>query len=433
MSGLADALAARLRLAQPVLWSNPQRRPLAALAGHLADCPAAIDEAEARLRRFAPLLARLFPELAASAGLIESPLIALPGFAARLGAGAARVLLKADHALPVSGSVKARGGIHAVLAIAERVATEAGLLGTGDDRLVLGSERARAVFAGRTISVGSTGNLGMSIGIAGRALGFRVVVHMSCDAKAWKRERLRRLGAVVIEHAGDYLAACATARSEAAQDPLTSFIDDENSPDLLYGYAVAGRRLGAQLAAHGITVDASRPLVLHLPCGVGGAPGGVALGTRLALGDAALAITAEPVQAPCLLLGLASGRHDGIAAADLGLHGRTLADGLAVPRVSGLVSRLVEPLLDACATVTDDELCAHAAALHRQHGLRLEPSATAGAGSLRLLFDSPDGETVRAALRRTCAIDEAVHILWATGGSLIPDDEFASILARGGG
>jgi D-serine dehydratase len=432
MNRLPADLATRIATAQPALWRNTGRRSLASLAAHLADCPAAIDEAETRLRRFAPLLARLFPELAASAGVIESPLIPLPGFAERLGAGPARVLLKADHTLPVSGSVKARGGIHAVLAVAERIATEEGLLDTGEDRMVLDSERARVIFAGRTISVGSTGNLGMSIGIAGRALGFRVVVHMSADAKAWKRDRLRRLGAVVVEHAGDYLAACATARDEAAQDPLTSFIDDENSPDLLFGYAVAGRRLGAQLAALGIVVDSGRPLVLHLPCGVGGAPGGVALGTRLALGDGALAITAEPVQAPCLLLGLASGCHDGIAAADLGLHGRTLADGLAVPRVSGLVSRLVEPLLDGCATVTDEELCAHVATLHRHHGLRLEPSATAGAGSLRLLLTSADGAAMRATLRQTCAIDEAVHILWATGGSLIPDEEFAAILARAG-
>lgn len=432
MNRLPADLAVRVATAQPALWCNPGRRSLASLAVHLADCPAAIDEAETRLRRFAPLLAQLFPELAASAGVIESPLIPLPGFAERLGAGPARVLLKADHALPVSGSVKARGGIHAVLAVAERIAAEEDLLDTGEDRLALGSERARAIFAGRTISVGSTGNLGMSIGIAGRALGFRVVVHMSADAKAWKRDRLRRLGAVVVEHAGDYLAACATARAEAALDPLTSFIDDENSPDLLFGYAVAGRRLGAQLAALGIVVDSNRPLVLHLPCGVGGAPGGVALGTRLALGDGALAITAEPVQAPCLLLGLASGRHDGIAAADLGLHGRTLADGLAVPRVSGLVSRLVEPLLDGCATVTDEELCTHVATLHHHHGLRLEPSATAGAGSLRLLLASADGAAMRETLQRTCAIDEAVHILWATGGSLIPDEEFATIIARAG-
>jgi len=406
MNALPTALAERLRRAEPLLWGNPGRLPLSALAGHLSACTAAIDDAEARLHRFAPLLARLFPELAISAGIIESPLLPLPGFAERLGHGPVRVLLKADHALPVSGSVKARGGIHAVLAACERLAAASGLLdGAGDDRLILGGERARSVFVQHTISVGSTGNLGMSIGIIGRALGFRVVVHMSSDAKAWKRERLRRLGAVVIEHAGDYLAACATARAEAAADRRISFIDDENSPDLLYGYAVAGRRLAGQLAA---------------------------LGTRLALGDAALAITAEPVQAPCLLLGLASGRHDGIAAADLGLHGRTLADGLAVPRVSGLVSRLVEPLLDACATVGDDELCTQVAALHRHHGLRLEPSATAGAGSLRQVLVSDDGRMLRETLRRTCAIDEAVHILWATGGSLIPDDEFAGILAHAG-
>ena len=37
-----------------------------------------IDEAEARLARFAPYIARVFPETAAAGGVIESPLTAVP-------------------------------------------------------------------------------------------------------------------------------------------------------------------------------------------------------------------------------------------------------------------------------------------------------------------------------------------------------------------
>jgi len=435
-TGLNGALEEALRAARPTFWANPGRLPLTSAEPQISRCRAEIDAAEQRLLRMAPLLAIVFPELVGSSGIIESPLLPVPIFARRLELSgiplsAATLLVKADHALPVSGSVKARGGIHAVLAAAERIADAEGLLtGHGDERTHLASAAVRACFAQYTMSVGSTGNLGMSIGIAGRALGFRVVVHMSAEAKQWKKDRLRGIGAIVVEHQGDYGLACATARAEATGDPRIRFIDDENSPDLFYGYAVAGRRLAAQLSAMQVTIDADRPLILHLPCGVGGAPGGIALGARLAFGDSALAFTAEPVQAPCMLMGLASGRHDEISATDIGLHGRTLADGLAVSRPSQFVGRLIAPLLDGCATVADQELCKHVAALHHDQALRLEPSATAGVGSLRLLLTSAEGRTYCDAMRSHYNIDRAVQVIWATGGSQIPEVEFGEILRR---
>lgn len=429
LPGMDAALESALRAETPVFWPNPARRPLAAGRDDptvtLADIRAAAD----RLDRFAPLLARLFPgELTATKGRIESellPLDALGGWFAATGLPAGdAVWLKADHELPVAGSVKARGGFHAVLCLAERLALAAGLLeGPDDDTLRLARPEARTFFAGHTVSVGSTGNLGLSIGILGRALGFAVTVHMSAEAKAWKKARLRGVGATVVEHAGDYAAACAVAREEAAASPATHFIDDENSLELFLGYAVAGLRLPAQLAARGIAFSESNPLCLHLPCGVGGAPGGIALGARLALGDAALAFFVEPARAPCMFWGLATGRHDGADIRELGLDGRTLADGLAVPRPSRFVGRLMESVVDGALTVAEADLPALVARAWSSAGLRLEPSAAAALAGPAV---------VRAAGLPALAGRAATHIVWATGGGMLPQADFEAVLALAG-
>ncbi|KHK00727.1 D-serine ammonia-lyase [Desulfovibrio sp. TomC] len=423
-----NALEAALRAGQSVFFTNPGRAPLVTVAGSLAVTRADIEVAGDRLERFAPLLAELFPELAPAGGSVESALVPVPVLERRLHAAGLpagdRVFLKADHALPVVGSVKARGGLHAVLAVAEALALADGLLsGPRDEYRRLGEPAARDFFAGHTLSVGSTGNLGLSIGVFGRGLGFGVTVHMSAEARAWKKEKLRRVGATVVEHPGDYAAACAVAREEAARSPRRHFIDDENSLDLLLGYAVAGLRLPDQLAACRIAVSPEHPLCLHLPCGVGGAPGGIALGARLVLGDAAQAYFVEPTQAPALLLGLATGRHGGVSAAVYGLTGRTVADGLAVSRPSELVCRLMASVLDGAHTVSDAALLGHVAEAWNDEALRLEPSAAAAlAGPL----------AVRRANLPALAGRAATHICWATGGSLLPDAEFAALLARAG-
>ena len=412
-----------------VFWLNPDlwdsARALAAAPLGAAD----VEDAAARLERFRPCIARAFPETAEAGGLIESPLRDLPALRGALADAAGRpfpgrLMAKLDSHLPISGSIKARGGIYEILKLAEAIALDSGLLRLDDDYAALLDAPARELFGAHSVAVGSTGNLGLSIGIMGAALGFRVTVHMSADAMAWKKDLLRRRGVTVVEHASDYSLAVAEGRRESLGDPNCHFVDDEHSKDLFLGYAVSGERLKAQLASAGTPVDADHPLYVYLPCGVGGGPGGVALGLKLAFGDAVRCFFVEPTHAPAMLLGLCTGLHEGISVRDLGLDVRTAADGLAVGRPSGFVGRVMEHLIDGACTVDDDELFRFLTLVARTEGLRLEPSGLAG-------FPAAVRVAMHGAAGAPGSSEQATHLVWATGGGMVPPEVWEAYDVRG--
>ena len=405
-----------LRAMKETFWLNPRLRPategLAAAPVTAAD----VADAAARLERFAPYIARVFPETRPAGGIIESPLTPIPAMQAALGSFPGQLLLKQDSRLPISGSIKARGGIYEVLCLAEEIGIREGGLTLASGYAQLADPAFRELFGQYAVAVGSTGNLGLSIGIMSAALGFRVTVHMSADARQWKKDLLRSKGVTVVEYAGDYGKAVAEGRRQAQGDPRCHFVDDESSRTLFLGYAVAAQRTARQLADLGIPVDRDHPLLVYLPCGVGGGPGGVAFGLKLLYGDSVHCFFAEPTHAPCMTLGLATGLHDGICVGDYGIDGKTAADGLAVGRASGLVSRIMEPLLTGCFTVEDARLYRLLRLLADTENIRLEPSALAGLPGMGLVCAGDWAE------RQGIDLRNAVHIAWATGGSMVPED-----------
>ncbi|HGY9570584.1 TPA: D-serine ammonia-lyase [Vibrio harveyi] len=428
-------LVERLIGLEEVVWFNPNITTLEEGLPYVGLGAANIKDASERLKRFAPYLMKAFPETVASNGIIESNVVEIDKMKSCLEAQygtqiLGRLMLKKDSHLPISGSIKARGGIYEVLTHAEKLAIEAGLLSESDDYSKLFSEEFRQFFQQYSIAVGSTGNLGMSIGIMSAKLGFSVSVHMSADAREWKKNKLRSHGVNVVEYEQDYGVAVEQGRKEAEKDPTCFFIDDENSQTLFLGYSVAGERLKQQFDDMGIIVDAEHPLFVYLPCGVGGGPGGVAFGLKMAFGDHVHCIFAEPTHSPCMLLGVHTGLHDDIAVQDLGIDNITAADGLAVGRASGFVGRAMERLLDGYYTMTDERMYHHLGELSEQEDIRLEPSALAGMmGAVHVSQDQAYQARMQFSEDK---MKNAIHLVWATGGGMVPEAEMSAYLAKSG-
>lgn len=409
-----------LKEMKEVIWYNDNYASFNEIKDSLPVSYEDVLDALERLERFAPYIKRVFPEVVN--GIIESPVSNLDKMKIRMEKEYNKkiygnLILKRDDLLPIAGSIKARGGIYEVLKYAEGLALNNGLFKLDDDYSILASDNLKEFFSTYTIQVGSTGNLGLSIGTISAKVGFKVVVHMSQDAKQWKKDLLRSRGVKVVEYSSDYSKAVEEGRSLSDNDPKSYFIDDENSKDLFMGYAVGGLRTKKQLDAMGIVVDGDHPLLVYLPCGVGGGPGGVAYGLKLMYGDNVQCFFAEPTHSPAMLLGLASGLHDKVSVEDIGLDNKTAADGLAVGRPSSFVGKIMDKTLSGAFTIDDYRLYHFLKELYEEEKIFLEPSALAG--FLGPIFTSEKYKN-----------ENITHMCWGTGGSLVPDNIRKELINR---
>ncbi len=413
---------------KPVVWLNPNIKSKAEMPAF----PLKKEDMESAAQlweRFAPFFVKAFPETAEANGILESPLEEIQKMKVVLNKEnpkiQGRFFLKCDNALPIAGSIKARGGFFEVLHYAEELAFNAGILNREDNYGVFTSNKFKQFFSKYKIGVGSTGNLGLSIGIISAKLGFQVTVYVSADAKKWKKDLLRSKGVQVIELAGDFSEAILAGRQKTNADPMAYFVDDENSHELFLGYTVGALRLAKQLEEANITVDTEHPLFVYSPCGVGGSPGGTAFGLKQIYGDNVHCFFVEPTHSPAVLTGLVTGEMSNISVQDIGIDNKTEADGLAVGRPSNFATNVSGHLVSGIYTIEDDHLFKLLAQLMDTEKIFLEPSATAG-----LIGPQMVAKTDYAA-KNNLKMENATHIVWATGGNLVPDEERKMFYERG--
>lgn len=235
----------------------------------------------------------------------------------------------------------------------------------------------------------------------------------------------------VVEHETNFTRAVEEGRAASEADPHSYFVDDEHSEELFLGYTVGGYRMKQQLALEGIAVDSDHPLFVYLPCGIGGSPSGITFGLKHAFGDHVHCIFAEPTKMPSMILGLATEKFDGISAADIGQGGLTVADGLAVPRTSALVAKIIRYFFSAGYTLTDDTFKTLLTKLYDTEEIFLEPAAVAGLAGPIGLFQSEAGQKYLKDHDLTDKMAQATHIAWATGGSMVPEADQKAFVEAG--
>ncbi|MEJ1686452.1 pyridoxal-phosphate dependent enzyme, partial [Escherichia coli] len=105
------------------------------------------------------------------------------------------------------------------------------------------------------------------------------------------------------------------------------------------------------------------------------------------------------------------------------------ADGLAVGRASGFVGRAMERLLDGFYTLDDQTMYDMLGWLAAAENIRLEPSALAGMAGAQRVCASKAYHQLQGLSEQQ--LQQATHLVWATGGGMVPEEEMAQYLAKG--
>nr|WP_256115688.1 hypothetical protein [Shinella lacus] len=85
-------------------------------------------------------------------------------------------------------------------------------------------------------------------------------------------------------------------------------------------------------------------------------------------------------------------------------------------------------MLAGIFTVDDISLFRWLLLAHETQGLRLEPSATAGFAGPEFVVKHPQGRAFCERLNIADHLSQATHIVWTTGGSFVPQEQFEAFL-----
>jgi threonine dehydratase len=272
------------------------------------------------------------------------------------------VYLKVESDLP-TGSFKVRGAMYSL------------------------SERLRSSTVAEVVAA-STGNHGAAVAYAARALGVGATIFVPDRPNPVKAQRIRELGARLIESGADLSAAIDAAYDHTARSGAF-FLHDASDPDVPVGTATIG---------HEIMTGRPETTAIYVPVGDSALVRGVAAAAKyLQQSVRIVGVVAE--RAPAYYLSWQRRRVIETETAE------TIADGLAVRRPLAANVAAICELVDDMRLVSEDEMRSAIAFLETHEQLTAEPAAAASVAALRK-EDDPCAGTI---------------VLLVTGGNIAPD------------
>ncbi|WP_439627384.1 diaminopropionate ammonia-lyase [Shinella sp.] len=225
----------------------------------------------------------------------ETPLVALPGLAAKLGVGAVHIKDE-GHRLGL-GSFKALGGAYAVIRL---VLEEAGRrLDRVIDISELHAPEVQVVARGMTVACATDGNHGRSVAQGAELVGARAAIFVHSGVSDERVAAIARFGAEMVRVEGTYDDSVREAARVAAEKGWTIVSDTswpgyERIPGLvMQGYTALVREALRKLP--------EPPTHVFIQSGVGGIAAAVAGHLALEFGEARPVFTVvDPARAACL-------------------------------------------------------------------------------------------------------------------------------------
>ena len=233
----------------------------------------------------------------------------------------------------------------------------------------------------------STGNHGAAVAHAARLLGIRATIFLPAAPNPAKTERIRELGARIVEGGGDLAAAIDAAEAYAIRE-RAFFLHDASDPDIPAGTATIGVEIVAQLPSVN---------VIYVPMGDTALIRGVASAARQ-LRPSIRIVGVVAARAPAYFLSWKAQSPVSTASAD------TIADGLAVTRPLAPNVEAICELVDRVVAVDEDEILASIKWLLAKEQVIAEPAGAAATAALRQ--DDPRAGTIA---------------LLVTGANIAPD------------
>ena len=326
----------------------------------------------------------------------ETPLLALPALAGRLGIGELRI--KDESQRFGFGAFKALGGVLAVYNVLSGSIGEAYHQSPTFEEVLRGDHRE--ITRDYVFTTASSGNHGRSVAAGAKLFGNRCIVFLPKFTSAEKETAIRARGAEVIRIDGDYDTAVAECRRQAQANGWTIISDTswegyESTPrSVMRGYTV--------LVEEVIRQWRPGPTHVFVQAGVGGLAAAVIGYLWARYEPRPRFIVVEPESADCWFQSnragkpaLASGNAD------------TVMGGLACREISPVTWPVVGLATDWFMTIREDHVMPARKAL--AHPLPGDPAFASG----------PSGCAGLAGLLRVCEDADAFKMLHLDGRSRV--------------